>query len=304
MSPVFLLLIAAGTLLLAAVMLVLLMPLPARRVNRRLSRLLAPPVAQAPPGPVKGWPARVARRLAAWLDTAIGRALLAPEDKVLLDRAGFDHEQGRALFFGSRLASAGILLLAWFAFRPSSQFMSAWTFACAAYAGVMLPKWLLRARAGRRLAAVKEELPLLIDLLRLLQGSGMSLDQSLRVAALEFRDALPVLSVELEIADRQHSAGLARAESFRRMTRLYEDDTLSELVTLLVQLDRHGGAVDEPLRRFGARLREQQRMQLRGSVGKRNVKMTVIMVATLLPALMVVIGGPAFLAITRTLGTT
>lgn len=302
-SPATLLLLAGIALLAGGIVLLVLAPLPGRRVNRRLDRLLAPPEPARPAGPVRGWPARVAAQLAQWLDTAIGRALLAEEDKELLDRAGFDHEQGRALFMGLRVACAALLAGLWFLLRPAQPVIALWALACAVYGGLMLPKWLLRARAARRAAAVQQELPLLIDLLRLLQGSGMSLDQALRVAAQDFREALPVLSGELEIADRQHSAGLPRAESFRRMKRLFPDDTLTELVTLLAQLDRHGGAVDEPLKRFGMRLREQRRMQMRASIGQRNVKMTLIMVVSLLPALMMVIGGPAVMAVMRTFGS-
>ena len=75
-----------------------------------------------------------------------------------------------------------------------------------------------------------------------------------------------------------------------------------ELVALLVQIDRHGGAVQEPLTQFGERLREHRRAELKARIGRITVKMTGIMVVTLLPALVIVTAGPGFLAITRSLG--
>jgi len=63
----------------------------------------------------------------------------------------------------------------------------------------------------------------------------------------------------------------------------------------------HGGAVQEPLRQFSIRLREQRRNALKEKVGKLSVKMTVVMMLTLLPALMLVLAGPALVALATTL---
>ena len=60
-------------------------------------------------------------------------------------------------------------------------------------AGLLLPKFVLAAWVKRRRRAVNNELPLLIDLLRLLQGVGFSMDQSLQTLGDKLRDALPVL---------------------------------------------------------------------------------------------------------------
>ena len=86
------------------------------------------------------------------------------------------------------------------------------------------------------------------------------------------------------------------------MATLHGNDHLGELVALLVQIDRHGGAVQEPLTQFGERLREHRRAELKARIGRITVKMTGIMVVTLLPALVIVTAGPGFLAITRSLG--
>jgi tight adherence protein C len=45
------------------------------------------------------------------------------------------------------------------------------------------------------------------------------------------------------------------------------------------------------------RLREQRRMKMKEKVGKLSVKMTVVMMATLLPALMLVLAGPAIISL-------
>jgi len=72
-------------------------------------------------------------------------------------------------------------------------------------------------------------------------------------------------------------------------------------VQLILQVHAHGGAVQEPLRQFSIRLREQRRSTLKEKVGKLSVKMTVVMMLTLLPALMLVLAGPAIIALASAL---
>jgi tight adherence protein C len=142
---------------------------------------------------------------------------------------------------------------------------------------------------------------MLVDLLRLLQGVGLSLDQSLQVMVGDFRGVLPVLSRELEIAQRQFAAGRSREQSLQRIAASYDNEDLRAIVRLLIQVDRHGGAVQEPLKQFGERLREARRAMLRERVGRLAVKMTGVMVLTLLPALMIVTAGPGILSVTHAL---
>lgn len=241
--------------------------------------------------------------LARWLDHGVGRALVAQEDRELLDQCGLNTPRHRALYLGARLLTPALLLaLALLApeSMPANKRLLLWF--AAGVVGLLLPKWWLRARAAARRSQAHEETPLLVDLLRLLQGSGMSLDQSLQVVADGFREVLPVLGPELESANRQFAAGRPRQASLQRLGQVYASEDLSNLVALLRQIDRHGGAVQEPLKQFGQRLREKRRAALREQVGKLNVKMTGVMVLTLLPALLIVVAGPGFLAVVRSLG--
>jgi tight adherence protein C len=148
---------------------------------------------------------------------------------------------------------------------------------------------------------VNGELPMFVDLLRLLQGVGLSLDQSLQVMIQDFRNVLPVLSMELALAQAQFATGRTREQSMKRLSTSYDNEDLAAIVRLIVQVEKHGGAVQEPLRQFGDRLRETRRALLRERIGKLTVKMTGVMVITLLPALLIVTAGPGFIAVVRSL---
>ncbi|MEN5181017.1 type II secretion system F family protein [Comamonas testosteroni] len=237
----------------------------------------------------------------AWLETGIAKALLAEEDRKLLDQAGFDLARGGFFYVASRaILSICLPALVLLILQPAG--LRALIYGFVAFAlGLMLPKWIMRSKAAKRREQVVEELPLFVDLLRLLQGVGLSIDQSLQILASEFGSVLRVISVELTLANRLHSSGRTREQSLQRLSYLGADDDMSAVVNLLVQVDRHGGAVQEPLKEFSIRLREKRQASFKEKIGTITVKMTGVMVLTLLPALLVITAGPGFTAVIRSL---
>jgi tight adherence protein C len=236
---------------------------------------------------------------ARWLDTPAGRLVVAEEDRRVLDRCGYVDARSRGLFLVARLVCALVFGVgtAWLCVASGKVGGRLVIFTvAAAVAGVMCPKFWLGRRARARIESVGNELPMFVDLLRLLQGVGLSLDQSLQVMVNEFRRVLPVLAGEMEIAQRQFVAGRTREQSLQRMASIYENEDLRAVIRLIVQVDRHGGAVQEPLKQFGERLREVRRAVLRERIGRLTVKMTGVMVLTLLPALLIVTAGPGLIA--------
>ena len=251
----------------------------------------------------KEWVKRKSSRLIEWLESPAGRQLVAPEDRALMVQCGFHGVRGSLMFLVARLTLVVVLPIVLWIWSPSFFVKQPWVWTMAVIAlGYLVPKWVLRSIAANRRKRADEELPLLVDLLGLLQGSGQGLDQSLQLIASDFQRVLPVLSRELGLANRLYASGRTRDQAFTRMSEMFKSSHLADLTALLVQIDRHGGAVQEPLRQFGARLREERRMQMKETIGKVTVKMTGVMILTLLPALMVITAGPGFLSMFRALG--
>lgn len=244
----------------------------------------------------------LSRTAARWLDTPLGKIVVADEDRRLLERCGFLDNTARARFFAARIGCSVVLPLIMVIWRSGEPRVALWMFGALA-TGFMLPKWLIRRRAKARQRAVVGELPMFVDLLRLLQGVGLSLDQTLQVMISDFATVLPVLSTELALAHRQFNTGRTREQSLNRLSTSYENDDLTAVMRLVIQVDKHGGAVQEPLRQFGDRLRESRRATLRERIGALTVKMTGVMVVTLLPALLIITAGPGFIAVFHSLST-
>lgn len=231
-------------------------------------------------------------------------ALLAGEDRKLVDMAGYENPAtARLRFIVARFTLALLLPAAAVALDLGRSIGSSLGLFVAAFfgfaIGYMLPKWFVRRRLSRRRKQAANELPLLIDLLRLLQGVGLSIDQSLQVLTKEFDQVLPVLAYELRLASELYVRGRTREQSLARLAAGFDNDDLSAICRLIAQVDQHGGAVQEPLNRFGERLRETRRLELKEKVGKTTVKMTAVMIVTLLPALLIVTGGAGFVAVLR-----
>ena len=227
----------------------------------------------------------------------VQKALLAPEDRLLLEQVGWNHTTGTAVFLALRIILAlalpvlGLLLV-----RPQGG--QAFIVLLVGFAlGILLPKLVLRTWAARLRKKVDDELPLLVDLLRLLQGVGFSIDQSLQMMGDKLHVAVPVLGKELQLANTAYTRGRSREQSLRRLSESFGNDDLRSLMQMILQVHQHGGAVQEPLKQFGMRMREQRRMKMKEKVGKLSVKMTVVMMVTLLPALMLVLGGPAIISL-------
>jgi tight adherence protein C len=236
----------------------------------------------------------------------LGDSLLAEEDRKLIDMGGYrDAARARSLFVAVRAGLAIVLPIVMLVVQDNLHLAvnALLGHVIAVFVGFalgwMLPKWVLSSRARQRRAQSAQELPLLVDLMRLLHGVGLSMDQSLHIVVNEFRQVLPVLSFELGYAAEMYARGRPREQSLSRLMTAFDNDDLNTMCRLIVQVDKHGGAMQEPLNRFGERLRERRKLELKEKVAKTTVKMTGVMVVTLLPALLIVTGGAGLLAVLR-----
>lgn len=241
-----------------------------------------------------------------WGQGRFGDSLLAKEDRDLIDIAGFyDRHLAQSLFIFSRTILAFGLPFVFFVFFKgftllSSQLLSWIIFTFLGFGvGWMIPKWYLRRRVKDRQQAIETELVLFIDILRLLQGVGLSIDQAIQTINEQFKQNIPILAFEMGIAQDLYTRGRTREQAFNRLTTQFHNEELSAICRLIQQIDIHGGAVQEPMAQFSERLQEQRRLQLKEKIGVLTVKMTGVMILTLMPALVIITGGSGFLAVIR-----
>ncbi len=308
MSPeLFALLVAAAILLgviaIAVLIVVFSQTRQSQRINRRLDpehqRRAAEADAQDEDPRLLGSIASGGRRVENFVDTK-------QETPKLLAQAGWRSVDARNNFYIAQALTpvlAAIVLIAGYLLFGERVRPVLWLligFALMALS-ILLPRMMLRSSATARRERIRSEVPLFIHLLVLLFEAGLSTRQALSSLVKEGRGVLPELGRECGIAMRQIEAGADTGDVFKNLSDTLEVADLASVLGVLRQVDRYGGEVREPLLDVLKLLEERRSLDLRERVNLTSGRMTVVMILFFFPALMIFVGGPAFVSIVRAL---
>ncbi|HEU5410093.1 MAG TPA: type II secretion system F family protein [Candidatus Acidoferrales bacterium] len=169
----------------------------------------------------------------------------------------------------------------------------------AAAVGFLAPDFWLSSRVRARQHRLRKGLPDALDLLVICVEAGLGLDQALLRVAQELHIAHRDLSEELHRVNLEMRVGKTRVEALRELARRTGLEDVKSLVTMLIQTERFGTSIAQSLRVHSDDLRTKRRQRAEEMSAKTSVKMVPALVFFIFPALMVVILGPAVLAIMR-----
>ncbi len=167
--------------------------------------------------------------------------------------------------------------------------------------GYLLPELWLVWRVHARQHRLRLALPDALDLLVICVEAGLGLDQSLMRVAEELRITHPELSDEVALVNLEMRVGKTRLDALRELARRTGLEDIKALVAMLIQTERFGTSVAQSLRVHSDDLRIKRRQRAEEMSAKTTVKMVPPLVFFIFPALMVVILGPAIIAIMRQL---
>ncbi len=226
------------------------------------------------------------------------------ESQTLLNRVGWRKASQRSLFaafqIGTPIVLLGLTLLSQQILFPHAA--PAWIAPMFALGiGYLLPKRVLAAAAKHRQQAIAKEISTFIPLLRILFESGMAVEQSLRVLGNEAQRLLPNLTHELRLILARVDSGLELSEELGKTARLLEVDEFTDTCIILQQLIHQGGGAMKSLLALKQLLDDRRLTRLQEYISKMSAKMSVVMMVFLFPALLIVLGGPAFIGIARAL---
>jgi tight adherence protein C len=109
------------------------------------------------------------------------------------------------------------------------------------------------------------------------------------------------LSEELQLVNLEMRVGKTRLDALRELARRTGLEDIKSLVSMLIQTERFGTSIAQSLRVQSDDLRTKRRQRAEEMAAKMSVKMVPALVFFIFPALMVVILGPAIIAIMRQL---
>jgi tight adherence protein C len=214
-----------------------------------------------------------------------------------LVQAGFRRKDAPVLSYGVKLALAILLLLS---FAAAGRFSFVYI-VLAVLLGAMLPDIWLSRRIKRRKEDIQLAIPDALDLTVVCVEAGLGLDQSLMRIGQEIRPIHRDLSDELRLLNLEVNAGKSRAQSLRNLAGRTDVDDLKALVAVLIQTDRFGTSVAQSLRVFSDSLRVKRRQRAEERAAKTTIKMIPPLVFFILPAIFVVVLGPAVITIVQEL---
>jgi tight adherence protein C len=248
------------------------------RALRPVFRALASPVRRLTPTSAKAWIQR-------WLDLAGNPPRWSPERVFELQGLGF-----LLLGFVGGLVGLGIAA----AFDRGVILSTMFCGIAGALIGLGLPYFMVLDMGQRRQQQIAAALPDALDMLTLSVEAGLGFDQALAHVATGTRGPLA-----REIARSQHEMqmGKDRAEAMRALA---DRTTVPELRTVaiaIMQASQLGVPMSAVLREQASEMRVRRRQRAEEKARKVPVKVLFPLMFCLLPALFVVILGPAVLRI-------
>jgi len=164
---------------------------------------------------------------------------------------------------------------------------------CLGIGGLIGPSFWLDRMKRKRQSNFRRALPDALDVLVICLEGGLSLSAGLRRVSTELRTAHPALASELAIVQREVQLGLTSGEALKKMGERSDLEEVRSLASVILQSERLGASLVKSLRVHAEslRLKRYQRAEEKAAVAATKVLFPTLLF--ILPAVFVVVLGPA-----------
>ncbi|WP_417879661.1 type II secretion system F family protein [Vibrio sp.] len=165
----------------------------------------------------------------------------------------------------------------------------------------MTLRW-FRYKAKSRAKKMDDEILITVHLMSILWQVGLSLESLLRAYHQEAEELTPELNKEIGLILARIDTGQNREQVFNDMASRTLSIGFQDLLTMMSQAGDSGGGLKSAFQSLAKILQDRKRTDLQEKVTKMSGKISVIMMVFMFPALFIVLGGPAALALKTALG--
>ena len=165
--------------------------------------------------------------------------------------------------------------------------------------GYLLPRQVLYRLVARYKRKLQEALPDTIDLLGIVLGTGLALDQAMIRVSEEMQYIYPELANEFYTVVMQVKAGQERSRAFNALVRRTGIDDIKSLAAMIIQSERFGTSLSRAMKVYADELRMRRRLRAESAIAKAGIKMLFPIIIFIFPVLFAITLGPAMISVLR-----
>lgn len=162
-----------------------------------------------------------------------------------------------------------------------------------AFFGFKLPDIIIKNQVLKRQEEVNLTFPDALDMMLICVQGGIGLEQTIERVALEISESSPTLAEELGILSAEMAMLNDRRQALQDFARRMGSGAGKTFATTIIQAEQYGTSVSHALRVMSDELRDMRMAAAEQKAAALPPKLTVPMILFFLPALFVIILGPA-----------
>jgi len=167
--------------------------------------------------------------------------------------------------------------------------------------GFLGPWMYLQRRARNRQMAISRQLSDVLDLLVVCVEAGLGLFEAIKIVGTESERQKQEIGRELSLVASEISAGASLGQALRNLADRTAVEDIKPLAATLIQSEQLGAQIAPALHASSDALRTRRRLRAEEAAQKTTIKILFPLVLFILPAMLMVIVGPAVIQIVHTL---
>jgi len=220
----------------------------------------------------------------------------------IMVQAGYPGSRALHVFVLIRIATAIAVtvaalsvsaLMGWSGMRPIMMMVGG------AAAGSWLPLQFVLHRARSRRNEISSQLSNVLDLLVVCVEAGLGIAEAIKMVGSECDRQGQLIGRELSLVSAELNSGTGLGYALRGLADRTDIEDIKPLAATMIQSEQLGSRMGPALRALSDSLRNSRRMRAEEAAQKTTVKILFPLVFFILPAMMIVIVGPAMMEIIR-----
>ena len=168
--------------------------------------------------------------------------------------------------------------------------------------GFFAPAWWLKKTVNARKREIEESFPNALDLIQISVEAGLGFDAAMTRVANEMVHSAPALCQELRMVQLEIAAGGEREKAMMDLAERTGVDEVNSFANVVLQSVRFGTSMSDALQIYANEMRLSRELRAQEQANKLPVKMSAVMSALMLPAMILLIVGPVVIRWMNTFG--